>query len=335
MRGVATEVGLRSEDPGRIPGMVIETDRACPKCGYNLRGLAVGQRCPECGRPIFFGLQSRPAHRLADAPYWHIRLVQAALWGLLLSAFAAGGIYAARELLGASLPILMALDATLWIGSIAALALPKPPDRNENTHAPQINIALRMTAVGSQTFWLLAAGLLALPAAASWAPIAASLSTAMAGLGIFAVMFFLAEIAEYIGDSDRGKRLSYMAGLFIILLALAVAGLRLRVSIPLPILGAFQHGVALMPYILVGTGLVALWQFFQLAVSGNWAFQVARREDERDDRLRENFHADRRAGATALDNEPFGGPVQAPIGSMMGVKVNQPASQPHGRINRS
>ena len=31
---------------------VIETDRACESCGYNLRGLPLGGRCPECGVPI-------------------------------------------------------------------------------------------------------------------------------------------------------------------------------------------------------------------------------------------------------------------------------------------
>lgn len=30
----------------------IQTDRPCPKCGYNLRGLNEGHRCPECGSAI-------------------------------------------------------------------------------------------------------------------------------------------------------------------------------------------------------------------------------------------------------------------------------------------
>jgi hypothetical protein len=34
-------------------GQPIHTDRPCANCGYNLRGLTSGGRCPECGTPIF------------------------------------------------------------------------------------------------------------------------------------------------------------------------------------------------------------------------------------------------------------------------------------------
>ena len=36
--------------PGRI-ALRIEGDTPCPGCGYNLRGLRLDARCPECGRP--------------------------------------------------------------------------------------------------------------------------------------------------------------------------------------------------------------------------------------------------------------------------------------------
>src|SRR5262245_56679789 len=34
------------------PGAAIERDAPCNKCGYNLRGLRIGDKCPECGTPI-------------------------------------------------------------------------------------------------------------------------------------------------------------------------------------------------------------------------------------------------------------------------------------------
>lgn len=34
------------------PGEQIEIDRPCPSCGYNLKTLVIGHRCPECGNVI-------------------------------------------------------------------------------------------------------------------------------------------------------------------------------------------------------------------------------------------------------------------------------------------
>jgi hypothetical protein len=41
------------DEPGTLPSrpsVLIERDWSCRNCGYNLRGLMTGHRCPECGR---------------------------------------------------------------------------------------------------------------------------------------------------------------------------------------------------------------------------------------------------------------------------------------------
>lgn len=53
----------------------LDRDVACVNCGYNLRGLAPGGDCPECGSAV---RQSLREDRLADAPLAWLRRVR---WG--------------------------------------------------------------------------------------------------------------------------------------------------------------------------------------------------------------------------------------------------------------
>src|SRR4051812_38842205 len=72
---------------GAKPGFQegITTDRLCGKCGYNLKGLPGGGRCPECGRPI--ARRTRGAKRftdnLTDAPLFYLKAL--ATGGILLA----------------------------------------------------------------------------------------------------------------------------------------------------------------------------------------------------------------------------------------------------------
>ena len=42
---------LRSAAHNVAASAIIDTDRPCLGCGYNLRGLRAGINCPECGLP--------------------------------------------------------------------------------------------------------------------------------------------------------------------------------------------------------------------------------------------------------------------------------------------
>ncbi len=52
----AQEAGVTA-DPARDPRAVVQGDRACTKCGYNLRGIPESGQCPECGQPVMFSLR--------------------------------------------------------------------------------------------------------------------------------------------------------------------------------------------------------------------------------------------------------------------------------------
>lgn len=68
----------------------VKSDIPCRKCGYNLRGLNVGGRCPECGSPVGLSVQG-DLLRFAD-PNWLMTLrkgVNLILIGVLVAVIVA------------------------------------------------------------------------------------------------------------------------------------------------------------------------------------------------------------------------------------------------------
>ena len=110
----------------------VAVDLNCRRCRYNLRGLALEGRCPECGRPVMASMTVVPdpgpaglamalaaAAFLADALAWAFG---AGVW--LLAAGAAvmvGAAFGLRQILAAGfLPELR--PALWWLGGLAAAA---------------------------------------------------------------------------------------------------------------------------------------------------------------------------------------------------------------------
>jgi heme/copper-type cytochrome/quinol oxidase subunit 2 len=70
--------------PGGMPA-VVPMDVPCRKCGYNLRGLSVEGRCPECG--VLVGLSTYGDLLCYSDPVWLAKLrsgVSLILWGVLV-----------------------------------------------------------------------------------------------------------------------------------------------------------------------------------------------------------------------------------------------------------
>jgi len=101
MSNLNTEAYLRAK--GIIQDTEVNRDRPCRECGYNLRGLQYGGRCPECGTVIE---RTKPVHdHLMDAPRSYLRglcfgtgFVAAGFWGpiaaVILSALTGSAVMA-------------------------------------------------------------------------------------------------------------------------------------------------------------------------------------------------------------------------------------------------
>jgi hypothetical protein len=313
MAYTTTDAALKSNQPERMLGAMIDNDRACPKCGFNVVGRQIGEKCPECGRQIFFGLPVQEQSQLAEAPFWYIRITQAALWLVLIAVVGACAVTPVSSMFGASVVFIYGGVSLVWLAGLVLLAVPRPRDRDEGLPMRQINSTLKEAAVFSQAMWPIAAGILAFGTTASWVGAVTIALLIFAGLGVIVTMNYLAEVARFVGDEDRGRRLTTMSVVLLVTVGLWLGGIRLNVSM---IVGNIS---LLAPIIILATGFF-LWDLFQLAMAGSWASNIAKGNDARDARLREKFELDRAEALAAEDNVPFGGPVQAPIGSMMGLK---------------
>lgn len=131
-----------------IRGVVIDRDESCGKCGYNLRGLATGSVCPECGVTIR-PKGTRFGWTMVDAPIaWLARfrvgcilLIAALLMGttteLLSFAYSFISIFDKRynapeaQKLLAAYTALQTVAGALWWWGVMIVTAPRPQWKTE------------------------------------------------------------------------------------------------------------------------------------------------------------------------------------------------------------
>ena len=298
----------RAPDPHNLramttaqPAPIIQTDRPCLGCGYNLRGLRAGINCPECGMPSVM-----PAGIDEPLALMPRRVILAFVWGCWVASICVvgvvGAIMASRfpdldplvpriTLVGLSLLWLIAT----WMLT-PAFAIPQAVFHGFS-HASKVRKAARLFQIG----WVLTA-LCALGATLTSGP-ATSPSLLfdwgmwlgfLSGIaGVIALCVLMEQLADWTRDESAKTMFNWA------MWGLPVVGLLLMLRVPIRTAGAVVGGMGLsFTAVLWGTSLIfaAMFPYALLSLSKSvslsivHSFEHEERTKRRDERTRQ-YHA--------------------------------------------
>jgi hypothetical protein len=186
---------------GAIKGvtMLVEQDRACPACGYNLKGLAVGGVCPECGRAIALAAKKGDTDMLVDAPRGYLNrfagsltiafvglsfnligLFTVVVLAIVNSVFGFYGQTGPNGMVGPQLRIPTPSDgvfatvflagAGVWLTGLIIATIPRPTPLTADASRATEWKRLRIATVITQSGWFLASALILVIAIAAPTP---------------------------------------------------------------------------------------------------------------------------------------------------------------------
>jgi hypothetical protein len=290
----------------RLQGDIIQDDRVCPGCSYNLKGLRTGDRCPECAMPIPMRVGARHGWMMTHSPVEYLHgLAHGSIWMLASAGVLVGSlVWIGVELAWNSsfsrpVGIFAVLAAIGWLIGVCMVTVPRPQEPgNPGTRVAEWR-KLRWTARVSQFAWVLGTGLvlnagwMAAAAAAGGSPTVSSLGVSAADqaeslffwgcgflvvglIGLSAVAFYLALLADWADDPALARKLRLTP--FALLGAAILAGLMIAAR---PLLHDVVVLFVLIPTLAVMAGLfllcashfgIALVQFANVGV---WAEQNA------------------------------------------------------------
>jgi len=136
---------------------IIMDSRACGKCRYELRGLRVGSKCPECGEPI----RSRPkkfnarAGTLTDADPLYVSTLR---WGFV--AMSVGILFSIIGAVFGAFNFWIGFAASIfasaaWCGGVFLISNPRPPEFDQLQEKVLDNPQMRLLVRACGAVWVL------------------------------------------------------------------------------------------------------------------------------------------------------------------------------------
>ncbi|GJM18905.1 MAG: hypothetical protein DHS20C14_11180 [Phycisphaeraceae bacterium] len=283
----------------------VETDRECPGCGYNLKGLPRGGRCPECGRLIGGKASGRLVDNIVYASPAYLRTLRSGLLIMVVSVFILW------------VPV---LGTGLWALG-AWIALTARPFGDKTTRDAILDSRrLRTVTRFMQIPGIVGTGLLVLAmlvaSAANGPSIVANLLFILAGLSLVAwaagyvpLSAYLSAVADWASHDAAASRLRSTAWF------MAVGGVLTAFCLAVPVLRFFAVWIGIAWLVSV---IIFLLSVMQLANAVHWAISNQKFAEGSAARVREKT-AKRMAEPTVvhdmrcrkcrhdLEGMPFGG----------------------------
>jgi len=285
-------------------------------CEYNLKGLSIGMRCPECGHPISVKGSSGQSG-FTEAPIGYLKNLRFGLslmfWGFLGTTIAMISIG-----LGGGVPIrVVAIGTTLvWWAGVYIATEAKPGSGAVTGITRKRNTWVRWIARGTQGGWAIANVLrlwatISLPAGTTSfnaAMISAGILSVIAMGGVVVLLYVLGDLAYWMSDSDLSERMNLTAwglgslGVLVLawpMISPLVQNTRGIIALPFTIIGL------LFPWLLIGyliveiLFLVCLYQMWTISrwAVRNWAEARARDRRVMDRAERESAEAQAKSDA--------------------------------------
>ena len=318
----------------------ISTDRECDHCGYNLRGLPEGSKCPECGTSIRRISRKSSGTMSSEAPSRFVRL----LWlGFSLASLAIIGSIVVPIFLGVFLFMgviagsaywtavtLNFLAPFLWVAGIWLVTSPRPnqgqivPDKVLDND--RYRMLIRLASIAWPIYLLVSMGIAALasrptpPSALLMVPfsIVHIIAGTIAWIGLMPTCVYFAELGHWASHDHLAQRLRSTAwamavfGTITVVLS-AIAALNIAPSAAAAFLRMF------IIFLVVIAVMVFLLTVIQLTSVMKWVIKHQKLAAGSADRVRDRIEREITSHGTIvtglkcqfcnydLDGLPFGG----------------------------
>lgn len=277
----------------RLAEILLTTDVRCAACGYNLRGLDPGGRCPECGTRVDRSVAS-PLIEELDGPWARVVSRGTVLVGAGLMAWAATAL--ALGVAGAVLALIVAMDGfTGWrtpslivtsigiIGAgagilavLAGVALATRPhaalDANLSFGLWRRGMRLAMAVwAGAIVFGGVVMLLLRGSVSDRALFVATDLYVPGVALGALAMIVvfvgYLGEVLTHVPDAGLARRCAWRARSLVLCVLVAIFGFLLANTVLVPI-GRAAQAVAWSVAIAAGAGAMAMAAWLAMGIVG-------------------------------------------------------------------